>query len=207
MESKGFKAGKIKASANLAAALERLTMLASMVPSWRWRLDFNGCLNENDALKFWKSLPHHLKTRIDFIEDPCPFSIQSWERLVDAGMPLALDMGSDVEHQPAISSDLPIIRIVKPAREATPEYLYEPPVFTTVMDHPVGQLWAVYQAAEYYRNFLPTEIPLCGLCTHLLFEPDPFIDQMGGMNPQAAVPGGTGLGFDELVENIPWKIL
>ena len=63
-------------------------------------------------------------------------------------MPLALDMGSDVEHQPAISSDLPIIRIVKPAREATPEYLYEPPVFTTVMDHPVGQLWAVYQAAE-----------------------------------------------------------
>ncbi len=88
-ESKGFKAGKIKASANLAAALERLTMLASMVPSWRWRLDFNGCLNENDALKFWKSLPHHLKTRIDFIEDPCPFSIQSWERLVDAGMPLA----------------------------------------------------------------------------------------------------------------------
>ena len=95
-------------------------MLASMVPSWRWRLDFNGSLNENDALKFWKSLPHHLKTRIDFIEDPCPFSIQSWERLVDAGMPLALDMGSDVEHQPAISSDLPIIRIVKPAREATP---------------------------------------------------------------------------------------
>ena len=207
MESKGFKAGKIKASANLAASLERLTMLASMVPSWRWRLDFNGCLNENDALKFWKSLPHHLKTRIDFIEDPCPFSIQSWERLVDAGMPLALDMGSDVEHQPAISSDLPIIRIVKPAREATPEYLYEPPVFTTVMDHPVGQLWAVYQAAEYYRNFLPTEIPLCGLCTHLLFEPDPFIDQMGGMNPQAAVPGGTGLGFDELLEHIPWKIL
>lgn len=182
-------------------------MLASMVPSWRWRLDFNGSLNENDALKFWKSLPHHLKTRIDFIEDPCPFSIQSWERLVDAGMPLALDMGSDVEHQPAISSDLPIIRIVKPAREATPEYLYEPPVFTTVMDHPVGQLWAVYQAAEYYRNSLPTEIPLCGLCTHLLFEPDPFIDPMGGMNPQVAVPGGAGLGFGEILENIPWQTL
>ncbi|MFR1411905.1 MAG: hypothetical protein ACLSUW_06145 [Akkermansia sp.] len=52
-------------------------------------------------------LPHHLKTRIDFIEDPCPFSIQSWERLVDVGMPLALDMGSDVEHQPAISSTCP----------------------------------------------------------------------------------------------------
>lgn len=32
MESKGFKAGKIKASPNLAAALERLTMLASMSP-------------------------------------------------------------------------------------------------------------------------------------------------------------------------------
>ena len=122
-------------------------------------------------------------------------------------MPLALDMGSDSEHQPALSSDLPIIRIVKPAREATPAHLYEPPVFTTVMDHPLGQLWAVYQAADYYRNALPTEIPLCGLCTHLLFEPDPFIDQMGGMNPQVAVPAGTGLGFDDMLEALPWQQL
>lgn len=100
---------------------------------------------------------------------------------------LALDMGSDVEHQPAISSDLPIIRItVKPAREATPEYLYEPPVFTTVMDHPVGQLWAVYQAAEYYRNSLPTEIPLCGLCTHLLFELGPLYRPDGRHGPSGS---------------------
>ena len=75
------------------------------------------------------------------------------------------------------------------------------------MDHPVGQLWAVYQAADYYRNALPTEIPLCGLCTHLLFEPDPFLDQMGGMNPQVAVPAGTGLGFDGMLEALPWKKL
>ncbi|MFR1411906.1 MAG: hypothetical protein ACLSUW_06150 [Akkermansia sp.] len=74
------------------------------------------------------------------------------------------------------------------------------------MDHPVGQLWAVYQSAEYYRNSPSSEIPL-RLCTHLLFEPDPFIDRMGGMNPQVAVHGGTGLGFDELLEHIPWKIL
>lgn len=62
MESKGFKAGKIKASPNLAAALERLTMLASMVPACRWRLVFSGCLNENDALKFMEIPAHHLKT-------------------------------------------------------------------------------------------------------------------------------------------------
>lgn len=182
-------------------------MLASMVPSWRWRLDFNGSLDGNEALQFWKSLPHHLKSRIDFIEDPCPFSVPGWERLVDAGMPLALDMGTDTEHQPAVTADLPVTRIVKPAREATPGDLHDPPVFTTVMDHPVGQLWAVYQAAEYYRDALPTEIPLCGLCTHLLFEPDPFIDQMGGMNPQVAVPAGTGLGFDGMLEALPWKKL
>ena len=207
METKGFKAGKIKASSNPAAALERLTMLASMVPSWRWRLDFNGSLDGNEALQFWKSLPHHLKSRIDFIEDPCPFSGPGWERLVNAGVPLALDMGTDTEHQPSITADLPVTRIVKPAREATPGDLNDPPVFTTVMDHPVGQLWAVYQAADYYRDALPTEIPLCGLCTHLLFEPDPFIDQMGGMNPQVAVPAGTGLGFDGMLEALPWKKL
>lgn len=207
MDMKGFKAGKIKANPNLKAATERITMLASMVPTWRWRLDFNGSLNDNEALKFWKDLPDHLKTRIDFIEDPCPFSQAGWERLVDAGMPLAFDMGTDTERQPMLNLDLPLTRIVKPAREETPGMLYDPPVFTTVMDHPIGQLWAVYNAAYYYRNALPTEIPLCGLCTHLLFEPDSFIDCMGGMNPQVAIPEGTGLGFDKLIEKLPWQAL
>ena len=48
-------------------------------------------------------------------------------QLVDAGMPLALDMGSDVEHQPAISSDLPIIRIVKPARDVYKRQVHATP--------------------------------------------------------------------------------
>ena len=30
---------------------------------------------------------------------------------------------------------------------------------------------------------------------------------MGGMNPQVAVPGGAGLGFGEILENIPWQTL
>lgn len=207
MDMKGFKAGKIKAGANLSAVKERLTILASMAPSWRWRLDFNGSLNETEALKFWKSLSHDLRCQIEFIEDPCPFSLSSWERLVDAGMSLALDLGSDQVHQPPMYKDLPVTRIVKPAREATPDDLYDPPVFTTVMDHPLGQLWAVYEAAYYYRNALPTEIPLCGLSTHLLFQPDPFIDQMGGLNPKVSIPEGTGLGFDQMLEELPWKAL
>ena len=49
MESKGFKAGKIKASANLTASLERLTLLATMDPSWLGRLECNGGLQENQA--------------------------------------------------------------------------------------------------------------------------------------------------------------
>ncbi len=207
MDMKGFTAGKIKASSNLVAAKERLTMLASMVPSWRWRLDFNESLNDNEALEFWRSLPDFLKNKIDFIEDPCPFTLNGWERLVDAGIPLALDVGSDVRRQPVITSDLPIIRIVKPARETTPKDLSQPPVFTTVMDHPVGQLWAAYQAANYYKDALPKEIPLCGLCTHLLFEPDPFIDKLGGINTRLTPPGGTGLGFDEMLAALPWKEL
>lgn len=207
MEAKGFTAGKIKATPNLDAVRERLTMLASMVPSWRWRLDFNSSLNENEALAFWKALPGELQLRIDFIEDPCPYSVPSWQHLADEGLPLALDLGSDSLHQPAAPSALHATRIVKPAREQTPRDLSGPPVFTTVMDHPLGQLWAAWQAADYYRNTPETDIPLCGLCTHLLFEPDPFINQMGGIAPRPAIPEGTGLGFDAMLESLPWARL
>ncbi|MFQ7534133.1 MAG: hypothetical protein ACLRPT_02735 [Akkermansia muciniphila] len=129
---------------------ERLTMLASMVP-WRWRPDFNGCLNENDAQGL--EIPAPPSENQDRLHRrPVPLLHPELGTSADAGMPLALTWAR--RGTPAAISDLPIIRIVKPAREA-PEYLYEPPAFTTVMDHPVTALGRLpgRNIATFPRNF------------------------------------------------------
>lgn len=207
MDLHGFSTGKIQAMPNIDATRERLGVLAAIAPTWRWRLDFNASLEANDILRFWESLSEDLRALIDFIEDPCPYTYESWKRLVDSGIPLACDLGSDDEHQPLIPYELRHMRIIKPAREETPDRQTSHYVFTSVMDHPVGQLWAVYNAAVYYREHSPARIPLCGLCTHHLFERDAFTEQLGPLAPVISIPEGTGLGFDSLLEKLEWQPL
>lgn len=207
MANHGFRAGKIKALANIDSTRERLTTLAAMAPHWRWRLDFNAVLTVNEAAGFWKSLPGELKQKIDFIEDPCNFTQESWQQLTMEGLPIACDLGSDICHQPKITIDIPMVRVIKPARERSPKLRTGSHVFTSVMDHPIGQLWAAYCAAYYYNDTPQNEVPLCGLCTHLLFKKDAFIEALGDISPTINVPEGTGLGFDDLLTGLEWKKL
>lgn len=204
MAQHGFTMGKMKASAHIHCTIERLSLLACMVPDWKWRLDFNSSIDVTEALRFWKQLPNELKELIDFIEDPCPYTHTSWLRLTEAGMPLALDLGSNESSQPKMRTDLNVTRVVKPAREKTPNDETHTMIFTSVMDHPIGQLWAAYEAAIYYKEKGIDHPPLCGLATHLLFESNPFIEELGTCSPTLNLPQGTGLGFDHLLEKINW---
>ena len=98
-----------------------------------------------------------------------------------------------------------MMRLVKPARHHSTSGL---PVFTSNMDHPLGQCWAAYNAAKFYTGKPESEIPLCGLVTHHVYRPNPFSERMGmDITPEFPVPGGTGLGFDDLLEALPWKTL
>ena len=45
----------------------------------------------------------------------------------------------------------------------------------------------------------------CGLQTHGLFEMDAFTARLGPVKPGFKPPGGSGLGFDDLLEDLPWK--
>lgn len=211
MDGKGFTAGKIKASSPHVAAFERITILATMVPTWRWRLDFNGSLTLQETLEFWASLPTQLKCLIDFIEDPCPCSITEpdWIQLQEVGIPLALDTYTKTG-QDVLRARASVRPIIKPARESSPDKLSAHalnPIFTSMMDHPVGQMWAAYNAALFYKDTPAEDIPLCGLCTQWVFEPNAFSECLGPMSPQLLVPDGTGLGFDELLDSIPWQKL
>lgn len=205
LHQRGFRVGKIKVVPKLAATVERLVNLASMVPDWKWRVDFNCTLSLEDALQFWEMLPPAMRQRIDFVEDPCYYDVAVWQALQDVGMPLGYDMPVQNESIIPQRTTKPMMRLVKPARHMSTTGM---PVFTSYMDHPLGQCWAAYNAAAYYTGKPEAEVPFCGLLTHLNYKPNPFSEQLGfNITPDFPVPAGTGLGFDALLAALPWKSL
>ena len=205
LHQRGFRVGKIKVIPKLAASVERLVNLAAMVPDWKWRVDFNCTLTPEEALQFWDMLPEAMRQRIDFVEDPCYYDVAAWQKLQDAGMPLAYDMPVQNEGSIPAQTNTPMMRIVKPARHQSNKGL---PVFTTYMDHPLGQCWAAYNAAVFYTGKPAEDVPLCGLVTHHVYRPNAFSEELGmNITPDFPIPAGTGLGFDKLLAALPWKKL
>jgi O-succinylbenzoate synthase len=90
--------------------------------------------------------------------------------------------------------------VIKPAIQEIPCSDAEV-VVTSYMDHPLGQLCAAYAAA--YAGITTT----CGLITHVLYEPDPFIERMQITDARLVPPGRSGFGFDDLLEGLPWRSL
>jgi O-succinylbenzoate synthase len=158
----------------------------------RVRIDFNARLSEREFLNVAERLP---RERVDFIEDPCPYDERVWRTLRETtGLRLALDRGV------ANEGEFDVL-VHKPALEVTwPPFAGEI-VVTSYMDHPVGQLGAAYVAAS--REVTTT----CGLFTHVLYENDAFIERMTAVGPRLLPPEGTGVGFDDLLEGLPWKRL
>jgi O-succinylbenzoate synthase len=152
----------------------------------RIRIDFNARLTAEEFLGVAETLP---KERIDFVEDPCPYDAAVWRRLRErTGLRLALDRfagEADVlVHKAALSADFPSFD--------------GEIVVTSYMDHPVGQFFAAYVAATH------DVAPRCGLMTHLLYEPDAFLERVRRDGARLLPPGGTGIGFDDLLERLPW---
>jgi len=162
----------------------------AMAGSHRLRIDFNNQLTADEFLALAKTLP---KERIDFVEDPCPYDAAIWRSLHQrTGLRLALDRGS--------AEDGVDVLVVKPAVQEVPKSEKEI-VVTSYMDHPVGQLGAAYIAAKHATS------SRCGLITHVLYEKNEFIEQLGLGGMRLVPPPGTGIGFDDLLERLPWRRL
>ena len=159
----------------------------------RLRIDFNGTLTPEEFVQIASTLP---RERIDFIEDPCPYDAATWTELRSrTGLRLALDRGSVAGQRRGAD-----ILVIKPAIEEIPPTDSEL-VVTSYMDHPIGQLCAAFAAAT--AGITTT----CGLVTHVLYDPDPFIDRMQIEGTRLVPPGGRGWGFDDLLEGLPWRTL
>lgn len=203
----GFTTVKLKAGRDLAKEKKFLTSMVLEYPSLKWRLDFNESLTHEQATDFLLDLDHVIRFAIDFVEDPCPYSDSSWSELRGK---TRLKLAVDREAAPLTAAAQ--IMVIKPAVDE-PFLLGEAAVaqnqrvmMTSYMDHPVGQAFAAWEAARLELQF-PGLVGLCGLQTHHLFEADEFTEALGDWSPEFKVPEGTGLGFNDLLDSLPWTKL
>lgn len=158
----------------------------------RLRIDFNARLRPEEFLMIAEGLP---RDRIDFIEDPCPYDGATWSALREqTGLRLALDRFPAEEGVDVL--------VIKPAiQEMTPTK--KEIVITSYMDHPLGQFGAAYVAAKNAKRVSAR----CGLFTHVLYERNAFSELIRSDGARLLPPEGTGIGFDALLERLPWKKL
>jgi O-succinylbenzoate synthase len=204
---KGFAQIKMKVGRDLKADGAFLAAMGERHPALRWRLDFNERPTPEEARDFLLGQSESLRARIDFAEDPCPYVEDVWVHL---GRETRTILAVDREAAPLAKAAG--VMVVKPAVDE-PWLLAEAAagrgqqvIVTSYMDHPLGQCFAAWEAAKLNVQF-PGLVGICGLQTHQMFTPCPFSERLGRWSPHFHPPGGTGLGFDDLLEKLPWKRL
>lgn len=156
----------------------------------RWRLDFNGHFNEEQCEAF---LPQLKEFQIDYIEDPLPSRPGLWQSLQKKhGIPFAADFEQNNEAA---------LVIEKPAARKPVERDPRRKVVTSYLDHPIGQLSALFTAASSPQ--LRKEPG--GFASHLVYESNAFSERLTVENGSLLPPGGPGFGFQDLLEKLPWK--
>lgn len=160
------------------------------------RLDANEYLSHHEFRDLLTTIDPILH-KIEFVEDPCPYNEETWTKLQNY-VPLAADRQvlSAVNHPEAAA-----FLIIKPALMDVPQATNQRLIFTSYVDHPVGQMSAAYCAALHQN----TEV--CGLLTHYCYTPNAFSSTLSNTGPQLEPTTGTGIGFDHLLEALPWKNL
>ncbi|MBN8459485.1 MAG: hypothetical protein J0M04_16780 [Verrucomicrobia bacterium] len=200
----GFQMVKLKCGGDLQKDAAFLTAMAGEYPALRWRLDFNETSDVPQMASFLTGLPVAVRHALDFVEDPCPYDTADWlelRRLTGACLAVDREAGPQATGakvmviKPAVDEPLPLAEAALLHHQRV--------VLTSYMDHPLGQAFAAWEAGRLGLQF-PGLPGVCGLQTHHLFEPDAFSEMLGPWSPSFKAPSGTGLGFDDLLEALPW---
>ncbi len=203
----GFTTVKLKSGRDPETEGKFLDAMAGEFPTLKWRLDFNESLTPEQAAEFLLGLADRTRAAIDFVEDPCPYSEAAWTEL---RRKTRVKLAVDLEAAPLTAAAQ--VMVIKPAVDE-PFLLGEAAishnqrvVLTSYMDHPLGQAFAAWEAARLELQF-PGLTGKCGLQTHHLFESDAFTEVLGPWSPDFKIPEGTGLGFNDLLDALPWTRL
>lgn len=158
-------------------------------PKVTWRLDFNASFTATECEEFLKRAKH---LKIDFIEDPFPYHEDHWRSFQEQyGVAFAEDFEKGEEAQVSICK--PAVRTISQSAKRR--------VVTSYLDHPIGQLAALYSAA--IDPELSKEAG--GFLSHTLYEANAFSDRLTICEERLIPPTGIGWGYDKELEALQWK--
>lgn len=192
---RGFSHIKTKAGREISPEIGMVRNLGRNWPKLRWRIDFNGSGKPDELIGFFGGWSEEELERIDFLEDPGDYCSRDWQRITEA---TGLATANDRFHQPGTGDGG--ILVLKPAVDE----ISDGPgrrVVTSYMDHPLGQCFAAWESSKINQP------EIFGLQTHGLFEWNQFSGVLGEVAPDFTIPPGKGIGFDDLLEGLDWRLL
>ncbi len=202
----GFTRFKLKIGKDPEREISTMNVWVKSNPGVKLRLDFNERLTRDDFLGYWTKIPLTLRECIDYLEDPYFYEPEIWQKdQQELGVSFAADHSAVKALQFPKSAR---VIVHKPAVEVLSQKLDETTqlVITTYLDHPFGQMCAAYTAALLKVQY-PRQVGYCGLLSHECYQSDPFIDSVHAVGVHLSPPGGTGFGFNNLLEGLQWQSL
>jgi O-succinylbenzoate synthase len=202
--AQGFEYFKIKLGSDLRKAVEQVKKISETLGAGAGlRLDFNSALVTESYDKFVSAL-QGVAIHVDYIEDPTPWNHSGASGFGVPEKPFTLAV--DREATQAMQVSPPRVVIIKPALQdwkycvGRAQALGIRAIFSSYLDHPVGQMFAAWAAAT------SSSAETCGLLSHLAYQPNEFSEQIAHRGPMLIPPqNGTGIGFDDLLEKRNWK--
>lgn len=209
IKNQEFNTVKIKVGQDPFLETHAVRLIADV--GLRMRLDFNAVGSWASYQKFMNSLSAKVLAQIEYVEDPFPFDFETWNE-ARRFAPVALDNQSEKVPWERFNSVPFDVLVIKPAKTDVVkalEYCRKwnlRATITSYMDHPVGVIHALGLAMELKKKH-GDMILEAGCLTHHLYQQDLFATELSTQGPYLQKVRGTGVGFDELLEALPWKKL
>jgi len=203
-----FSFCKVKLGYHMEEELTNIPFFFSCLPiHCQVRLDFNHRIGAKQFETYQRALIPY-RQKIDFIEDPFTYHAKHWARLqTEFGVKLACDRGSDKR---IFGLKSHAVSVLKPAVQNCLEIAkvdLHRIVCTSYLDHPVGQMAAVFMAAKLLSKY-PGRLLHCGLLSHLLYQTNKYSEALK-VKGERLLPldKGFGIGFDQQLSEEQWAPL
>lgn len=209
LKKEGFATLKMKVGRNLREEAEMLTHIAAV--GLKIRLDFNAVGSWSIFEKFMNALPLTVRPLIEYVEDPFPYDPKTWAEARKLAK-IALDNQYHKVQWDQLSAAPFDVLVLKPAKMdvdkaiALCEKWKLKATVTSYMDHPVGVTHALAVAMELKKKY-GEMILEAGCLTHRLYQMDSFAAEISTQGPFVLKVTGLGVGFDKLLEALPWHQL
>ncbi len=213
----GFSICKFKFGKNTKKEIEYLKNIYPTIQELKWkvRLDFNNTMRFEEAESFFYQIKNEINC-LDFVEDPCPFNIKQWTQLQEKHhVSLALDKKNQDMFSNLENNSQEIVKafrtiIIKPAIENADDFFLFFPnqryVFTSYLDHPLGQIFALAEAQRFYKRF-PHKKEICGLLSHDAYEENVYSQELLTKKSILFPNLNSHTPFHSLLEKEHWKML